>query len=79
MTGTRSENCQENCQKIVNGDIADAKRLGRPTKITKTKERVGHLAINQKMGIRSAVKKLNFSEDFQARNKKVGVTTVRLC
>ena len=60
------------------GDIAGAKILGQPTKITpKTKDRVKHLAMNQVTGIRSVVKKLNFCEDFQARNKKADVTTVR--
>ena len=60
------------------GDVTDAKRLGRPTKVTpKTKDRVRHLAMNQVTGIRTVVKKLNFSEDFQNRNKKVGVTTIR--
>jgi hypothetical protein len=59
-------------------DIADAKRLGQPTKITpKTKDSVKHLAMNQVTRIRSVVKKLNFSEDFQAQNKKASVTTVR--
>ena len=33
--------------------------------------------MNQVTGIRNVGKKLNFSEDFEARNKKVGVTTVR--
>ena len=44
------------------GDIADAKGLDQPTKITpKTKERVRHLAMNQVTGMRSVVKKLSFS------------------
>ena len=60
------------------GDIAGAKRLGRRTKITpKTKDRVRHLAMNQLTGIRSVVKKLNFSEDSEALNKKAGMTKVR--
>ena len=46
------------------GDIAHAKRLGRPTKITPKTERVGNLAVNQVTGIRSVVKKLHFSEDY---------------
>jgi len=56
------------------GDITDPKRLGRPTKFTLNTK---HLAMNQVTGRRSVAMKLNFSEDFQARNKKAGVTTVR--
>ena len=33
--------------------------------------------MNQVTAIRSVVKKLDFSNDFQAQNKKVGMTTVR--
>ena len=44
---------------------------------SKTKDRVRNLAMNQVTAIRSVVKKLDFSNDFQAQNKKVGVTTVR--
>ena len=47
------------------GDVMDAQRLVRPTKMApKTKDRVKHLGKNQVTGIRSVVKKLNFSDDF---------------
>ena len=61
------ESWQEDVQKMGkndNGNNADTKTLGQPTKITpKTKDRVRHLAMNQVTGIRSAVMKMNFSED----------------
>ena len=64
--------------KKYEGDIADAKRLHRQTKMTpNTKDRVRSLVMNQVRGIRSVVKKLNFSEEFKLRNMKFSVASVR--
>lgn len=60
------------------GDVEDKQRCGRPSKVTpNTKRRIRGLCKDRVTGIRSVVKKLNFSTEFQNRGKKIGVTTVR--
>ena len=59
--------------------FTDCRRSGRPTKLSpRTKERNSSLAKDRiAVGIRTVTKKLNFSNDYIERNKKIGATTVR--
>ena len=65
--------------RLEDGTVTDCRRSGRPTKLSpRTKERIASLAKDRiAVGIRTVTKKLDFSNDYIERNKKIGATTVR--
>ena len=70
----------DSCKRWVrkdDGDILDAKRSGRPTKLTPdTKREITKLTKETGTGLRTVARKLNFSDDFKERGKTVGVTAI---
>ena len=78
-----SRNTVKKWARLEDGTVTDRRRSDRPTKLSpRTKERIASLAKDRiALGIGKlkllATKKLNFSNNYIERNKKIGATTVR--
>ena len=74
-----SRNTVKKWRNSPDGSVTDQPRSGRPSKLTpNTKLKIKNMAREQVgVGIRTVCKKLNFSDNFTEREKRIGVSTVR--